>query len=551
MADEPTSHPEVTKPKADLPIGGLLFAIIFAIALLFATVGTGVSWARYWDASIKSDVYLWQQRNVDNFGIVTTTKVADIPCDNLRQRFRGAEAFAIITIFGALVAFIAGILGTATGSPTGRILGLIFAAWTFGSSLITWGIGYNVYYKSFCGTASLFEQHYQIYAGGALFVAVWVLSFVGFIIYLVDPVAPVGERATRVGYYIFTLLFLVAFIFSVVGTTTNQMVQNNTIGETEVTLWSIQVHIWSSITARQYFRNTNGCKDLVDLMKAAESFAIISIATTLAALIAGLGLLYNAKARAVAFVSGFAATASMVIVWGIVARTYHKTSWCQIVPGLNSPADERFFFGPGFALFVTGWVAATIATFVLVMTIISARLNANKANIFPIRPVTILFVFFMFVSLIFCIVGCFEDVIRKTSTTSTSIEITWWRVYQSNTAQHTNMKVTDAIPDCANRFRAGEAFSVMACVFAAVAFILGFLQLSVDTQRVPASIAGLVASVFQLITFAMALALYHGDLCNFGTSPAHDDYNIGAGTGLFISAWCFTLFFSVLNLVVA
>jgi len=242
--------------------------------------------------------------------------------------------------------------------------------------------------------------------------------------------------------------------------------------------------------------------------------------------------------------------ASMVVTWAIVARSFHYSNWCGIFGGIANPAESKFVYGPGFALFVSGWVAAVLGFVTLFATFVAGRVTALKANTVPVRIPTVLFAFFLFVSLVFCIIGCFLDIARKQDNTGISIDVTWWRAIVYDVDQTQSFKVEDVLADCKGRFRAGEAFTVMSCVFTGLSFLLGVLQFrGDDAQRVPASAVGIVASFFQLITWAMGVAIYHKSVCSNTVNFARDDFELGAGLGLYIAAFCFTLVFSIVNLV--
>ncbi|CUG85862.1 amastin, putative, partial [Bodo saltans] len=164
-----------------------IFTALSFIAFVLFVIGTPLPWLRS-DVTSRQQISLWSYE-VETASGNQVTKVADFGCDKMKEYFRGAEAFSIITIFVSAVTVLVGVLTRFRGTSA-KPLGTVFAFLTFLSSLVCWGIGVAAYRRDFCNQPTFDQQRFRLYTGAGLFVAGWVLSAVAFAISLKDIKVP-------------------------------------------------------------------------------------------------------------------------------------------------------------------------------------------------------------------------------------------------------------------------------------------------------------------------------------------------------------------------
>jgi len=102
--------------------------------------------------------------------------------------------------------------------------------------------------------------------------------------------------------------------------------------------------------------------------------------------------------------------------------------------------------------------------------------------------------------------------------------------------------------DLRQRLRACEAFSILSCIFIFVATVLAAARLFKGTLRIPASGVALFGSVCQLITWAVGANIFNSGFSD-ATSPRSAGYSVGPGLALYVTAWCITVVFSIVNII--
>lgn len=373
-ANEPTSTEQVSVEKAadavaDLVpgIGAKLYLGCAILILILTVIGTPVTWMIQRDpkAAVTTYVSLWRSTRNGQDGSSVFTAVNDLQCKDTKDRFKGAEAFAIISIGFSVVAVIVAFINVKLLNQM-KVPVLIVNVLLLASTLITWGIGVSLYTMSFCGAPSPYDMKYRLYAGAGLFIAAFVLTIVGPVLMFVDPAPLEGDRLVRFTTILFSFTMLVTFTFAMAATVGSGRGSLNgrpvtwfeqTYGikgdgdykKTSFSLWSVRSSVTSDTVM---YKDLNRCDDFTQMWKATEAFAILTI--VFSALSAAAGFFATAKSRA-ALILGIFVSAFSLITWALAAKIFYAR-WCNVY----YMQGNMYTMEAGFALFVVAWVVSTI-----------------------------------------------------------------------------------------------------------------------------------------------------------------------------------------------
>jgi hypothetical protein len=377
--NEPTSTEQVSVEKAAdavadlLPgIGAKLYLGCAILILILTVVGTPVTWMIQRDPKAAATTYvsLWRSTTNGQDGSSVFTVVDDLQCKDTKNRFKGAEAFAIISIGFSVVAVIVAFINVKLLNQM-KVPVLIVNVLLLASTLITWGIGVSLYTMSFCDVPSPYDMKYRLYAGAGLFIAAFVLTIVGPVLMFVDPAPLEGDRLVRFTTILFSFTMLVTFTFAMAATVGSGRDSLNgrpvtwferTYGikgagdyeKKSFSLWSVRSSITPGAASNTVmYKDLNGCDDFTKMWKATEAFAILTI--VFSALSAAAGFFATAKSRA-ALILGIFVSAFSLITWALAAKIFYAR-WCN---DLYYMQGNMYTMEAGFALFVVAWVVSTI-----------------------------------------------------------------------------------------------------------------------------------------------------------------------------------------------
>ncbi|CBZ41042.1 uncharacterized protein [Leishmania mexicana MHOM/GT/2001/U1103] len=131
-----------------------------------------------------------------------------------------------------------------------------------------------------------------------------------------------------------------------------------------ITLWGLKLTCASvdyNVTIHFFFRN---CRNRLNLFRAAQGLAIVTIFVYGAAFILGLILLYGCSfLRWVCLALNIVGIATLCVVWAALAVMYNKTD----DPQCSTVREMGYRFGAGFVLFLVSWILDIINTFMLLL----------------------------------------------------------------------------------------------------------------------------------------------------------------------------------------
>lgn len=537
-------------------VGSTIFTGIAFAQLVVLVVGTAIPWFTMQSASSFSSISLWKYHTESSTGTFTDVYVQDIGCSRLQEYFKGAETFAIISIFAALASFIFGLITRARDGSI-KIGGAILAFITFGATLISWGIMARAYYLEFCGSSSWRDQHFFVAAGLALFVTAWILAFVNFVVSIQDPKVPKiipDALADKFGAIVFTLLALVAFMFTVIATPISAFSKWDDADPTKlykVTIWAAKVFVNGDMTSSTKLTDI-ACGDLPKYARFSEAFSIISIGMTLVAFVAGVLATTGTAGKKAPLALGFFAALTTLIKFASDTEIYYRQFCSGSSQWPSSLSSQYFHLDAGFALFVAASIAMWFGV-ILLGVIGLSQLVASPVEGGNTKPTAFLFIFGTAVSLTLMVVGLTQPVFSNTSGNDYT-RVNWWN--DETLTAGVYAKNDFSCKEEWQRLVGGGALTIIAIGLSLIAAFLGIGQLSSSNLRVGASAIALLASACQLIGWAIAVSDFWGQFCvGNGISVPYPyynhNYNVASGIGLVVAAWGTNLIVSVLNLVVS
>lgn len=548
-------------------VGPTVVALLGFCALTLFIVATPIPWFT------RAKIPLLGQNNVQQ-GVfwskekstttTVTTYVGQLLCDNLRKRLRAVSAFAVISILlaaGLTIAAIAARLGKQT---MGAALGLGVA--TFASSLICWAMGLRVYYQNGlfadstttlqCSATSFAAQKFEIGAGEALFITGWVLSALAVVVAKVNPKVPAivpDAVLDKVGALVFAAFSFVALVCVVIGTPVDIVyVWRTTSMVYRASMWYVYIFTNGDMTAKlkfSKFADAYSCGDIAKYASFAEAFAIIAIAFMLFAFVAGLLFSGGKIGKAAPIVLGLLATVTALVCAAACATIYYR-QFCNNLAGLGistSLQEAGFQLAAGVALFVTAVLVEAVATIILIVIALVQHLKGGAAG-GNVKPTAFLFLFGLFISVFFLVLGASQPLISKNTSAVGYERLTWW----SLTRRDASGNVADVDFTCQDtwtRLYGGGALVIVSIFLSVVGLLVGVVQLANAGVRKAASVVGLVSSLTQLVAWGLAVTVFTGSFC--GVQYYTSGYSIAVGLGLVIASWGLTLAVSVLNLLVA
>ncbi|MBX3294083.1 MAG: hypothetical protein KF881_14470, partial [Acidobacteria bacterium] len=499
--NEPTA-PAEGNAAADVgmkPIGSTLFLVIAFIAFAFVVIGTPISWM--YRRAVPTSVYisLWSTET-DNAGVITTTYVKDDTCKSRRDHFKAAEAFSIITIAFAFFAVVMGFVARGTGK--GLKAGGVFAILSFISNLVCWAAGFRLYWYELCGAKSLNDQQYEISAGGALFVSAWVLTFVAIVIAFVDPKVPAvmpDVLLDKLGATLFAVGAFFSLAFTTIATPINFTYRYEATTWTRATLWHTTTSS-GGVETKTAWRDVS-CGDMPKYAKFGEAFAIIAIAASLFAVIAGLLATTGKVGRKVLIPVGLFAFLSSLLVVGAEASMYFQR-FCA----MDTLQDRKFEYGAGFVLFVVAFLVMLVVSLIQIVLALSQLSGAKDGNT---KWSAVLFLVGSLIAIVFTIIGADQYVFVK-SQGHGYIRVSWWNIDMRD-ATNAYSRNDFTCSKMEQYLNGGGALDIISIFFSAIAILLGVAQLTSAKLRVAASAVNLVASLMMLVSWALGVAAFYRD----------------------------------------
>lgn len=530
-------------------IAPTLFTLISFGVLVLLVVATPITWFYRKTPASYTRVSIWSTTAEFADPTIASTEVlvVDMTCSTLRARFRAIEAFAILSIVAAALTTALGLASRVAGKALTP--GLALALVTVASTVTTWAMAVRLYYQSNqCALASYSQQKYEFDAGLALFVTASVLALIAAAVAFVEPKLPAIVPAAAVDRAVsalFVVLNAVAFAFVVIGTPTTWFYQWSASLATydTLSLWKQKIYTNGVLTTSTDLRKVN-CGDFAKVVKFGESFQIIAIAATLAAVVVGALALKGAAGKRVLAVFGFAAFLAALLASAAGLSLYYR-EFCGANTSLRAQAYQ---VTGGAAIFIAAFVLSLAATVIVVLAGVSQYLSSAEARKGGnSRWTAAVFLFAVVVSLTFETIAANIAVFTNAGSDSNNyVRVTFWEV-QRKVAGAVSTQAFTCEPIWA-RLNGAGALNIIAIALLLLALILGALQFTSASLRRGASIVALLASVAQLVSWGLAATVYTTVYC--GTKFYGNGYTIDAGLGLVIAAWCVTLVSALLNFFV-
>ncbi|CUG90955.1 amastin, putative [Bodo saltans] len=534
-----------------VPVGIPIFTLFAFAALVAVVAGTPVTWISSRQEATTTTLTLWATTLSDHSAVPYTrrkVKVADLPCDVMRQRFRALEAFAILSIVSALATVAAGcaawrraersfraleafailsivsaVATVAAGCAAWRraerssfVGGKVLAAATAVFTLITWAMAVGLYYKrDMCvkGNPSYADQKYELDAGLGVFVTAFGLVLIALGAAVANPTVPAAVPSSVVVRTLLLVLAAVqalAFVFAVIGTPTDWFFKWDASGttSTRMSVWTQRVYVNGNRVGKGDLKDSQ-CGELPKFAQFGQAFAIISIVATLVG---------AAVAKHAASGAGSVGAALGAGLFALIATT------CTFAAGLS--------------LYFRQFCAA-------------ASLHAAKYHVtgglvlFGCAMVLLLVT--LLVVVVFQAIAADTVLFDKEVDALTSQRWTFWRRYDEVSGVVGERPVgCDALEQ---RLVGGGVLNAISIVIHGVALLLAAAQIANGSLRRAASFVALLASVLLLASWALVADVYNRGQCG-QRSFAKMDFEIRYGFVLLFVGWAVALIGTVANLVV-
>lgn len=547
---EPIEGGSVVTVTADAAEGALLtnvtptiFSALSFVALVLYVIATPLPWLRS-DLGARTFVSLWSTEVTTSPSRVVLD-VGDYACAEQRQYFRAAEAFAIITIFFALVTLVVGLAARARASSA-KPLGTVFALLTLASGVVCWAVAVSAYRRSFCGQATYDDRRFFVYTGASVFVAGWVLTAVALAVSLKDVRLPTllpQALVDRVIFTAFTLVAFGAFVFAVVSTPipiVSQWMAQNTVYRASI--WHLYIYTNGVMTTKTSLYEL-GCTELARYARATQAFTVMSIFTCLFAFAAGLLALRGVGGYKTVVLTGIFATATALIATSLDLAIYFK-DFCPTLPTFDA---MHFHRDAGVALIATSAVTMAAVTLVAIGSVVLQLLRDRPAG-GNVSAGSFVYLIGTLVSVIFLIVGVATPVYQREVSNTDWVKVFWWHIQSLSQAPGRTLVLADFTCEAVwQRLVGGASIAVAAIGISAIGAVLGVLQFVKGGLNAAASALGFLSAALQLVAFLLAVDAWRREHCGYSFKAAGFDYDIGFA--LVPSSFCVTVVVSVLNLV--
>lgn len=173
-----------------------------------------------------------------------------------------------------------------------------------------------------------------------------------------------GGTPSLIGAFIFTALQAIVFLFVVIATPIAMF--RGYWGPGCYTLWGAKADCGSTKYIARGI-DAFGCGQRRNNMNGGAAFAIVSIVTTLVALICGVSILCKSPCSTlITIIFTALSVATILIAWACVAGVYNN-----IMCGRNGVPGTRFGYylryGAGFDLLVTAWCVEVVNLVILIV----------------------------------------------------------------------------------------------------------------------------------------------------------------------------------------
>lgn len=549
---------ETKEPSADAAVsrpGAAVFTILAFCMLTLFVVATPIDWIEQHSILGSTKITL--------FSTYTSAAgkqfVAQYVCEELRDRFRAVQAFAIISILLAAGALFAGI--SAIVKKSKLTLPLVLGVAVLVSSLIAWTMGLRIYYEAGmtgfgCSNVSYAQQKLEVGPGIALFITGWCFSLLAIFVAFKDPVLPPvipDELVDAVASYIYAAFAFVGFVFVVIGTASN--IVHFWIGQTTsitATMWKITQKVYGASANQvtkfdfdQFGTVVNGvCPDIDKYAKFAEAFAIIAIAFYLIAVIVGALFVLKKIGKAVPIIVGIFGTLFALLSVAACAVLYYGR-FCLTATFKLSLHGLGFRLDAGVALLAAAVLLLAVATIILMLIALVQHISAGAKG-GNVKPTAFLFLFGGVFSVFFLVLGASLTAFSKNAD---DFNYDRWSLWKQYTLRSGDLTITEfGCKEIQQRLVGAGGLIVISIILSAIAVIVGVAQLVNANLRKAASGVFLLSSLTQLVAWGLVVTVFTGSFC--GNLFYTKGYKIGVGLGLTIASWCLTTTVSILNLIV-
>lgn len=534
-----------------VPVGIPIFTLFAFAALVAVVAGTPVTWISSRQEATTTTVTLWATTLSDHSAVPYTTrkvKVADLPCDVMRQRFRALEAFAILSIVSAVATVAAGCAAWRRAERSSFVGGKVLAAATAVFTLITWAMAVGLYYKrDMCvkGNPSYADQKYELDAGLGVFVTAFGLVLIALGAAVANPTVPAAVPSSVVVRTLLLVLAAVqalAFVFAVIGTPTDWFFKWDASGttSTRMSVWTQRVYVNGNRVGKGDLKDSQ-CGELPKFAQFGQAFAIISIVATLVG---------AAVAKHAASGAGSVGAALGAGLFALIATT------CTFAAGLSlyfrqfcaaaSLHAAKYHVTGGLVLFGCAMGALALVLLVLGAVLLSQAVAEKSASGNASKPAVLLLVTLLVV-VVFQAIAADTVLFDKEVDALTSQRWTFWRRYDEVSGVVGERPVgCDALEQ---RLVGGGVLNAISIVIHGVALLLAAAQIANGSLRRAASFVALLASVLLLASWALVADVYNRGQCG-QRSFAKMDFEIRYGFVLLFVGWAVALIGTVANLVV-
>ena len=341
---------------------------------------------------------------------------------------------------------------------------------------------------------------------------------------------------SSLGATVFTILAFCMLVLFVVATPINWFENQTSATKFDYTLFT-QTATKSGVTTVTYVSQIT-CDELRKRYRAIEAFAVISILLAAAGVFVGINAIVNKASMVVPTILGAVTLFTSMTAWGMGVRLFYQDQIC----GMESLSQAKMEFGPGVALFITGWAVSILATIVA----------AKNPTLPPVLPDALvdavggyIYTIFAFAAFVFLVCGTPVQIIHLWASEDVYIQATMWKIKVKTistavtTSYDFNQLGTVLGDTCVeiDRFaKFAQSFAIIAIAFGLFAFVSGILFVARKFGKGIPMILGALAALFALLSAAACAVMYYRRFCVNTPSLAFLGFRLDAGVALFVAA---------------
>ena len=320
-----------------------VLALAGLVSTLFCALGCGLPvWKYRVSNAVAFEVAIWKTNN--NGTVVDNSSLG---CYDLVDMWRAAAAFSIASAVLSAGVLLVGVARFFKVVPV--VPAFVIGGVTSLTTLITWAVLTNIWYRQFCpGTPSYEQQYFIRLPAYGFFVASFTVVLLATLFVAWASIAHRSQETTfpKVNVGLFFAAFSAAFFGVVAMTQAFSQLDNG--GQTNVFLWYVDV-----VDANGNFTHFSnlyvyfGCYDLDKMIKAVRYVQLVGVLFAGAALLFALMIFRAPRLRVVVLIANYFACGLYglaLLLWIIALRS---SNFCG---GMVSISDQGYAVSSGAAL---------------------------------------------------------------------------------------------------------------------------------------------------------------------------------------------------------